>query len=308
MSDLDIRQLRYFVETAQTGSMSQAAKRLYVSQQALSKGIRSLETTLGGPLFVRDKTGVRLTEFGQFFLGRARLTLSALEFAEDGYRDFSEGFRRTISLGMPANCTTDFGGSLNATNLYAFQKSYPQITFEFIETTTGTIKSRLDDGSLQFGIGATLDDESYENVLLDEFPLVVLVSRDSKLARKSCITPADLSTGRVAVPFDDESLILPIRRLGERAHVTIRTSPIMITPVDGADLVVDAGIFVVRPEQHARRTTDTSKVALIPLTDQDERPMAAALNLSWRKTRQLDEVEHALVDYIVQLYANRTRT
>ena len=59
---MELRALRYFLETAREENMSQAAKRLYVSQSALSRQIKSLEEELGQKLFIRHSFHIELTE------------------------------------------------------------------------------------------------------------------------------------------------------------------------------------------------------------------------------------------------------
>ena len=66
-----IRQLRYFVEIAQSGSFSAAAERLYIAQSALSRQIKELEHQLGTPLFERTARQPRLTSAGLAFRSRA---------------------------------------------------------------------------------------------------------------------------------------------------------------------------------------------------------------------------------------------
>jgi DNA-binding transcriptional LysR family regulator len=63
--DVDIRLLRYFAAVAQEGNLTRAAERLYVSQPALTKQIRQLETLLGVCLFTRSRAGMSLTEAGR---------------------------------------------------------------------------------------------------------------------------------------------------------------------------------------------------------------------------------------------------
>lgn len=302
----EINQLRYFAETARTGSMSQAAKNLSVSQQALSKGIANLEDALGAELFVRSKSGVSLTAFGRFFQARARLVLASATFAQESLRDFAAGVRRTVALGLPSECMTDFGGTLSPAKLYAFQKDHPHVTYEFDELPLKDIRERLDDGSLQFGIGVPDGDrDRYDGVTLASFPLAVLVSRDNPLARATHLTPADLADGTVAVPASQEGFAALLRRLEDQTGRPIRQLPIKMNPVDGAELIVDRDIFVIRPEQHARRTTSTDRVAIVPLVDSRGRPVNVVLDLVWRHGRKLACEEQELVNYLIGLYANR---
>ena len=59
---MEIRTLRYFLEAAREQSVSRAADKVHVTQPALSKQIRELETELGRKLFVRSSHSVRLTD------------------------------------------------------------------------------------------------------------------------------------------------------------------------------------------------------------------------------------------------------
>src|SRR3989338_5026991 len=66
------RDLQYFVEAAQAGNLTRAAERLGIRQSSMSQAIARLEKSLGLPLLLREKTGVRLTRAGQSFFPRAR--------------------------------------------------------------------------------------------------------------------------------------------------------------------------------------------------------------------------------------------
>ena len=69
---MEIRELRAFVAVAEEGSLSAAARRLHLSQSALSQTIQSLERQVGAPLLVRRSTGVTATDAGALLLREAR--------------------------------------------------------------------------------------------------------------------------------------------------------------------------------------------------------------------------------------------
>jgi DNA-binding transcriptional LysR family regulator len=69
---MEVRELRAFVAVVEEGGMSAAARRLHVSQSALSQTVQSLERQLGVQLLVRDHAGARPTEAGKVLLGEAR--------------------------------------------------------------------------------------------------------------------------------------------------------------------------------------------------------------------------------------------
>ncbi len=89
---LEVHQLRYFVATAEAGSVSRAALRCHVAQPSLSQQLRRLEETLGAELFDRQARGVVLTDAGRALLPRARRILAEIHDAETNLeRDVDEG-------------------------------------------------------------------------------------------------------------------------------------------------------------------------------------------------------------------------
>ena len=82
--DLDLRLVRYFVEVATELHFGRAAAKLFISQPALSKQIRKLESELGTPLLVRDSRHVALTARGERFLDDARQLLLLAERMQRG--------------------------------------------------------------------------------------------------------------------------------------------------------------------------------------------------------------------------------
>ncbi len=97
---MEFHQLRYFVAAAETGSMSQAARREHVSQPALSRQVAQLERRLGVALFERRRQRIRLTDAGRFFLPKARQLLCDAATAQQLLEERFGGARRTLRLGF----------------------------------------------------------------------------------------------------------------------------------------------------------------------------------------------------------------
>jgi LysR family transcriptional regulator, cell division regulator len=76
-------ELLYFIEVSNTLNVSRAAERLGISQPTLSLAVQRLEASLGTPLLIRSKSGVKLTHAGQKFLGRARHFVNEWERLKD---------------------------------------------------------------------------------------------------------------------------------------------------------------------------------------------------------------------------------
>lgn len=74
---MEFYHLRSFVAVAQTGNLTQAAKRLYTTPPAISAHIKTLEEELSTPLFIRSSKGMSLTDKGKLLLTKAQLTLDS---------------------------------------------------------------------------------------------------------------------------------------------------------------------------------------------------------------------------------------
>ena len=74
-AEMDLKQLRYFTTVAEEGTISAAAKKLFMSQPPLSTQMKLLEQELGCSLFVRGQKHIRLTETGRLLYDRAQTLL-----------------------------------------------------------------------------------------------------------------------------------------------------------------------------------------------------------------------------------------
>ena len=98
---MEIRTLRYFLETAREGNMTRAAERLHVSQSTMSKQLKELENELGSKLFVRTNYSIKLTEAGMLLKKRAEDILALVEKTEAEFRSMEEIDSGDIFVGAP---------------------------------------------------------------------------------------------------------------------------------------------------------------------------------------------------------------
>mgnify|MGYP000022577031 CR=1 FL=1 len=82
---MTLTQLKYVITVADTGSMNEAAKRLFIAQPSLSQSLKELEKEIGIEIFIRNNRGVVLTETGAEFLGYARQVTEQYELMESRY-------------------------------------------------------------------------------------------------------------------------------------------------------------------------------------------------------------------------------
>ena len=79
---MTIQQLRYMITVAEKGSITEAAKFLFISQPSLSDAVRQVEKEAGVTIFTRCRAGVALTKEGMEFLGYARQVVQQMELLE----------------------------------------------------------------------------------------------------------------------------------------------------------------------------------------------------------------------------------
>lgn len=95
---MTIQQLKYIIKVAETGSITEAAKALFISQPSLSNAIREIEKEARLTIFTRSRQGIALTKEGLEFLGYARNVVQQMELLEDKYiTSVSEKIRFAVS-------------------------------------------------------------------------------------------------------------------------------------------------------------------------------------------------------------------
>lgn len=87
---MKLQQLRYVVKVAECGSITEASRRLFVSQPSITASIRDLENEMGVHIFERTNKGVIVSEEGETFLGYARQVLDQADLLEGKYKGESE--------------------------------------------------------------------------------------------------------------------------------------------------------------------------------------------------------------------------
>ena len=82
---MTLQQLKYMITAAEIGSITEAAKALYISQPSLSGAIKDVEKEVGISIFTRCRAGIALTKEGMEFLGYARQVVQQMELLESKY-------------------------------------------------------------------------------------------------------------------------------------------------------------------------------------------------------------------------------
>lgn len=105
--DVDTRLLRYFAAVADEGHLTRAARRLFVSQPALTKAMRQLENLLGIQLFVRSRTGMTLTAAGRTLADNVPALLSDWDRVLRETKGSAGQAARVLTLGFVASAANE---------------------------------------------------------------------------------------------------------------------------------------------------------------------------------------------------------
>jgi DNA-binding transcriptional LysR family regulator len=105
--DVDTRLLRYFAAVAAEGNLTRAAEQLFVSQPALTKQIRQLESQLGVPLFTRSRTGMTLTPAGQALADQTPAVLASWDQALRETRAAASLAARVLRVGFMSSAANE---------------------------------------------------------------------------------------------------------------------------------------------------------------------------------------------------------
>lgn len=180
MSDLEVRQLRYFVAVAEELHFGRAAQRLRMAQPPLSRAIRDLERQLGVRLLHRSTRNVSLTPAGEVLLRDARTALAAVAAAESRARQAGQA-APALRLALKA----DYDAGLLPRILSAYQEERAALPVELVLGGRGEQAPAVREGQADVALLATPFDDTGLDVepLLTEPRVVALAANDPLAAR-----------------------------------------------------------------------------------------------------------------------------
>ena len=255
---ISTRQLRYFVEIADSGSFSAAAERLFVAQSALSRQIKELESQLQTPLFERTARQPRLTAAGEAFYPRARNLLSELLKASEMATQVGNGQLGTLRLSHSS--TVPMSGHLLKA-ISTWLERCPGVSMDIVKLSSEAQLEEIAEGRLEVGLlrlPVLRQREGVRVVPLYSEQLVLAVPPDHALARSNA--PVELEQLK-----DEVFISIPHPQRGGLSYLS-------------AELCMRAGFFPKAARVMSRKTTQLQLIqagfgiALLPKSMQDIAP------------------------------------
>ena len=195
---MTLNQLRYVIQIADSSSMNEAAKAMFISQPSLSASVKDLEDEIGIEIFIRSNRGISLTPEGKEFLGYARQVVQQYELIEKRYIDKGE-YKKRFSVSMQ-----HYTFAVNAFIEVVKQYGIDEYDFSVYETRTNDVIQNVRNFKSEVGILSlndfnrkVLEKIFSENELsfhkLFDCHIYAYVAKSHPLAKKDRVTLEELS-------------------------------------------------------------------------------------------------------------------
>ena len=245
---MNLKQAQYVKTIAECGSITAAAKKLFVSQPSLSQMLRQLEQETELPIFDRSTTPLRLTYAGEKYLHAAERMLAANAELESQLREIRQEHAGRLRLGISITRAMQVMPLV----LPVFQQQYPNVTLELTEKGSGNLEELLRMGNIDLALAAlesTSPSLAYE--LIEKETIGILAGRDTAVAKQYVSgTPLPLEAVRrenfVCLTKGHSSRIIQdklFRRFGLTPNIILETDALEV----GRRVALEAGCCMLLP-------------------------------------------------------------
>lgn len=207
---LELRHLRTLIALRETGSVSRAAKRVHLTQSALSHQIKGIQTHYGLPVIQRQGQSIKLTDAGKRLVFLAEKVLEEIQVAE---RDLAKISQQTSgSLRIVLECHTCFDWLMPIMNV--FRQHWPEVELDLVSGFHSDPIKLLEDGSADVVIGS--EHKRRRDIThhpLFRFEILAVLAPEHALHRKRILQAdnfADETLITYPVPEDRIDLILKV--------------------------------------------------------------------------------------------------
>jgi DNA-binding transcriptional LysR family regulator len=287
---MDLRQVRYFVETARLGSFTRAAERLHIAQPAISMAIRRLEDELELTLFNRQDKRVTLTAEGETFLEHAQHLLADVKAAEQEMADLRGLVKGEVRIGIPPMLSSYFFPGI----IGDFARRYPRLGLSVYGEGAGRIQQMLGQGELDMGVIAersVTDNLEARHFLREE--VVACIPRSHPFAVKDAVTFADFVSQPLVFYKEGyylrELVLEVLKRSGAAPRIVFETNLFsLVKSLVREGMGISAFLRMV-----VAGDDDLAAVSFDP-------PLYLDLVIAWKRGAYLSRANRAFVDFLLE--------
>ena len=195
-----IAQLEAFIAVVRTGSISSAAEELAISQPAVTGRIQGLELTLGAHLFVRSRTGSRLTDAGRAFLPHAERAMTAIGAGRGAVGDVLSGTGGRLTIGAAPAVSTYVLPAV----LHRFRSEHPLVQLSVRSGHSEEVLDMVLREEVEVGLMRPIQHAEVTSTPLYEDRLVLVVHRGHPFGARGEIRMDQMATEHLIL-FDRTS-------------------------------------------------------------------------------------------------------
>jgi DNA-binding transcriptional LysR family regulator len=260
----DLTDLRLFIHIAEASSLTQGARRAFISPAAASVRIKALESQLNSHLLYRDSKGVDLTDAGKKLLQHARLIMRQVGYLKTEFAEFGTDSSGHIRIFANTTAVTEFLPEL----LAGFLAARPGVTVDLRERLSRDIIRGVLDGSTDIGIIA--GPVAAKNLQVLHFStdrLVLVVPKEHELTQRKHIKLRDTVAFHHVGLQEGSTLQAFVRDQAELLGETL-VWRIQLSSFEAVCRMVEAGVGIgVIPESAAIRNSKTMNLAILSLDE-----------------------------------------
>jgi len=297
---MDIKQLKRFLDICRTGSFTKTAENLYISQQALSSSISTLEEELGRPIFTRTATGVIPTEDGLFLKEVCTPVVQSFDdMTTEIYCRFDTKKGRLV-LGLVPEVLLASIPDL----LLRFRKTYTNIELKTIENLDTQCVDDVINGTVELAFCPRPHDSDLplEYIHLRDEKIYAVINKNSSLSQKKTISVSDLKDERIVTLNRYHQIYYEImdcckaNGFTPRFEVETGESSILLSMVKTNECV-----FICM--EHVAVNMDKSSCVKIPISDKG---MVWEYGLIYKKDKKLCHSARQFVNYLSHVLLPQT--
>ena len=223
---MELRQIRYFIQVVQLGSVSKAARALNMAQPALSRHIQSLEHGLGASLLIRTTRGVVPTEAGAKLAELGTSLIGLMDNIRQQVGTSPKSVSGHVTIGMPQSVSTMLAPGL----IFECQRRYPEISLRITEGLSIFLEEWLSQGKIDLAVLTRSSEQGCgDHTPLMREPMVLIGAPDRMPADRKSISLGELSQFPFIVAAGFRRLIEPwTARLGIRLNYTMEVDSALV--------------------------------------------------------------------------------
>ncbi len=239
---MNVDQIKTFHKVAATGSFTEAARQLFLTQSAVSQQIRALEDEIGGRLFDRSAKKIRLTAEGEALLAYAERLFDLHEEIETFFGSLKTLQKGKIAVGATAVVGTYFMPTI----ISAYHRRYPGIDIDLRMGNSEQVLRMILDREVDLGVAGMVKKRGVLNsIFLHREQLLFVCSPQNPLASQKSVLLGDLER----IPFiwrerGTQTLALVKRWFDENAVGDFPHQTLSLANMEAAKRIVEEGYGV----------------------------------------------------------------